>query len=154
MELEGPVCIQRGDSREQSNPRPRSDMEKNAHLRAGRFIGTLRCITAVVVGLFFTGQAALISWNQYLLLQDQKHLDRLNELVGTYAESQGKRPDLHLIDLYRAGLTKSRIHPTPFGGYYRLNPESGIVYNPSRLLMGQTMANSPSELTKISLKNR
>ena len=129
-------------------------MEKNAHRRTGRFIGALRCITAVVVGLFFTGQAALISWNQYLLLQDQKHLERLNELVGTYAESQGRRPDLHLIDLYRAGLTKSRIHPTPFGGYYRLNPESGMVYNPSRLLMGQTMANSPSELTKFSSKNR
>jgi hypothetical protein len=104
--------------------------------------------------LFFASQTALISWNQYLLSQDQKHLNRLNELVGTYAESQGKSPDLHLIDLYRAGLTKSRIHPTPFGGYYRLNPESGVVYNPSRLLLGQTMTGSTSELAKISLKNR
>ena len=129
-------------------------MEKTALPRAERLICTLRCTAAVVVGLFFANQAALISWNQYLLLQDQKHLDRLNELVGSYAESQGRRPDLHLIDLYRAGLTKSRIHPTPFGGYYRLNPESGVVYNPSRLLLGQTMTSSTSELAKISLKNR
>lgn len=129
-------------------------MEQTALPKAERLICKLRCTAAVVVGLFFANQAALISWNQYLLLQDQKHLDRLNALVGTYAESQGKSPDLHLIDLYRAGLTKSRIHPTPFGGYYRLNPESGVVYNPSRLLMGQTMAHSTTELAKISLKNR
>lgn len=129
-------------------------MEKTPQPRAERLICTLRFTAAVVVGLFFANQAALISWNQYLLLQDQKHLDRLNALVGSYAESQGKRPDLHLIDLYRAGLTKSRIHPTPFGGYYRLNPESGVVYNPSRLLLVQTMSSSTSELAKISLKNR
>jgi hypothetical protein len=129
-------------------------MEKTTHLRAERYIRGLRCIAAVVVGLFFAGNAVLIGWNQYLLLQDQKRLYLLNELVDAYAESQGRRPDLHLIDLYRAGLTKSRIHPTPFGGYYRLNPESGVVYNPSRLLMGQTMANSAAEFTKISLKNR
>jgi hypothetical protein len=154
LELEDTFCIQRGNSRKRNRPRPRLRMENTALLRAERLICTLRCTAAVVVGLFFASQAALISWNQYLLSQDQKHLDRLNALVGTYAESQGRRPDLHLIDLYRAGLTKSRIHPTPFGGYYRLNPESGVVYNPSRLLLGQTMTSSTSELAKISLKNR
>lgn len=154
MELDASYRIQRGNSRKRNRPRPRLLMEKTALPRAERLICTLRCTAAVVVGLFFASQAALISWNQYLLLQDQKHLDRLNELVGSYAESQGRRPDLHLIDLYRAGLTKSRIHPTPFGGYYRLNPESGVVYNPSRLLLGQTMTSSTSELAKISLKNR
>jgi hypothetical protein len=129
-------------------------MEKTTDLRAERYIRRLRCIAAVVVGSFFAGNAVLIGWNQYLLLQDQRRLHLLNELVDTYAESQGRRPDLHLIDLYRAGLTKSRIHPTPFGGYYRMNPESGVVYNPSRLLMGQTMAKRTTELTKFSSKNR
>jgi hypothetical protein len=117
-------------------------------------IRQLRCLTAVAVGLFFAVDSLHISWNQYLLVQDEKKLNKLNELASIYAESCGKKPDLHLIDLYRAGLTKSRIHPTPYGGFYRLDPESGVVYNPSRLLMGQEMVRSAAPLSKITLQNR
>lgn len=114
----------------------------------------LRCLTAVVVGVFFSGNTYSIGWNQYLAVRDQKKLNQLNELVGAYSETQGKKPDLHLIDLYRAGLTKSRIHPTPFGGFYRLNAESGLVYNPSRQHMGHALPKGSKQLAENSLQNR
>jgi hypothetical protein len=71
-------------------------------------------------------------WSEYLADKDQKNIDRLNQMVHAYKERAGKMPDLNLVDLYHQGLSERRLHETPFGGYYRLDPHQAMVYNPNR----------------------
>lgn len=62
---------------------------------------------------------------------DEKKIAELNQKVWIYQQKVGALPDLNLIGLYDRGLTNHRLHPTPFGGYYRLNSTHAVVYNPN-----------------------
>jgi hypothetical protein len=68
---------------------------------------------------------------QYQREIDESNIAKLNEKVWAYQQKVGTLPDLNLIDLYHKGLTKERLHRTPFGGYYRLDPNQIVVYNPN-----------------------
>jgi len=70
-------------------------------------------------------------YRNYQKQTDELNIANLNEKVWIYKEKVGTLPDLNLIDLYHHGLTKKRLHETPFGGYYRLNPKLPAVYNPN-----------------------
>jgi hypothetical protein len=86
------------------------------------------CIFASLVIMLLLGQAF---YSNYLKQTDETNIATLNEKVWAYKEKLGTPPDLNLVDLYHHGLTKERIHRTPFGGYYRLDPKQLIVYNPN-----------------------
>ncbi len=77
---------------------------------------------------------ALLGYRAYSIYQmrvDEANIAILNEKVWAYKEKVGTLPDLNLIDLYHHGLTKERLHRTPFGGFYRLNPKQPAVFNPN-----------------------
>jgi hypothetical protein len=76
--------------------------------------------------------AAKVAWMEYRAAADEHNIAILNEKVSAYRQKSGKLPDLNLIDLYRQGLTERRLHKTPFGGYYRLDLQQSMVYNPNR----------------------
>jgi len=96
--------------------------------------GRVRIPAAISLGATFVVSGWLISsqWRNYRYATDEANLQTLNELAACYAASVGKQPDVNLIDLYQSGLTDRRLHPTPFGGYYRYDHKSGVVYNPHR----------------------
>ncbi len=71
------------------------------------------------------------AYNGYQKLSDETNVAKLNQKVSLYKQEVGTLPDLNLIDLYHKGLTQQRLHRTPFGGYYRLNPTQQAVYNPN-----------------------
>ncbi len=70
-------------------------------------------------------------YRNYQMWVDQTNIATLNQKVSAYQEKVGTLPDLNLVDLYHQGLTDVRIHRTPFGGYYRLDPNQPVVYNPN-----------------------
>ncbi len=65
-------------------------------------------------------------WNS-----DQANIASLNQKVLRYQREVGSLPDLNLVCLYDKGLSKQRLHRTPFGGYYRFDPSQLVVYNPT-----------------------
>jgi hypothetical protein len=65
-------------------------------------------------------------WNS-----DQANIASLNQKVLRYQREVGTLPDLNLVCLYDKGLSKKRLHSTPFGGYYRFDPSQLVVYNPT-----------------------
>lgn len=82
---------------------------------------------------FFVASWLIASqWQHYRYSMDESNLQTLNELAACYVASTGKQPDVNLIDLYKSGMTDRRLQPTPFGGYYRFDCKSGVVYNPHR----------------------
>ena len=86
------------------------------------------CISfAILLSFWVAGNA----YNGYQKLSDEANIAKLNQKVSIYKEEVGKLPDLNLIDLYHKGLTNKRLHRTPFGGYYRLDPNQSAVYNPN-----------------------
>ncbi len=93
-------------------------------------VGRIRivCIGAAIALDFLIGYGAYCTYQNRA---DETNIANLNEKVWAYKEKVGTLPDLNLVDLYHQGLTKERIHRTPFGGYYRLTPNQPVVYNPN-----------------------
>lgn len=93
-----------------------------------------RISVALSLGATFVVFSWLISgqWKSYQYATDDANLQTLNELAACYTASVGKHPDVNLIDLYQSGMTERRLQPTPFGGYYRYDHKTGVVYNPHR----------------------
>jgi hypothetical protein len=93
-----------------------------------------RIPVALSLGATFVVFSWLISgqWKNYQYATDDANLRNLNELVACYTASVGQHPDVNLIDLYKSGMTDRRLQPTPFGGYYRYDYKTGVVYNPHR----------------------
>lgn len=98
---------------------------------SGRFcVGYIRflCVSFAIVSSVWMARSA---YNGYQKLSDVANIAKLNQKVTIYKQEVGTLPDLNLIDLYHKGLTKQRLHRTPFGGYYRLHPNQSVVYNPN-----------------------
>ena len=97
----------------------------------GRFgVGQVRILCISFAILLIVWMAGSV-YNDYRKLSDVANIAKLNQKVTIYKQEMGTLPDLNLIDLYHKGLTKQRLHRTPFGGYYRLHPNQSIVYNPN-----------------------
>ncbi|MCU0710993.1 MAG: hypothetical protein MUC43_02960 [Pirellula sp.] len=109
-----------------------------------------RIPVALSLGATFLVSSWLITsqWQNYRYAKDDSNLQFLNELAACYAASTGMRPDVNLIDLYKSGMTDRRLQPTPFGGYYRYDYKTGIVYNPHRV------ESRPQAVQTASLGNR
>jgi hypothetical protein len=93
----------------------------------GHFARVLSVCIAILLNVW-------MGWNAYQgyqKLSDETNIAKLNQKVSIYKQKVGTLPDLNLIDLYHEGLTQQRLHRTPFGGYYRLNPNLQAVYNPN-----------------------
>jgi hypothetical protein len=71
-------------------------------------------------------------WEQYREAADQENLERLNRMVAEYRQRTGHNPDLNMIELFRVGLSDQRLHRTPYGGTYQIDPDRMMVYNPHR----------------------
>ncbi len=83
-------------------------------------------------GAYWTCQAGSNAIEAHRDRTDRRNLKKLNVQLKAYIDRVGKLPDLNLIELYREGLTRSRIHQTPFGGYYQIDPQTKLVVNPVR----------------------
>jgi len=88
--------------------------------------------TWIASSIAFTGWLGQHTYDQYQRSRDESNIQRLNQMVAIYQQHSGMLPDVNLVELYRSGLTKDRLHSTPFGGYYRLDPKQALVYNPMR----------------------
>ena len=71
-------------------------------------------------------------WEQYRETADQENVERLNRMVAEYRQQTGRNPDLNMIELFRVGLSDQRLHRTPYGGTYQIDPDRMMVYNPHR----------------------
>ncbi|MFO0011887.1 MAG: hypothetical protein ACK553_04020 [Planctomycetota bacterium] len=78
------------------------------------------------------GALGMQQWDSYLAATDQANVERLNRMVAEYRQRTGRNPDLNLIELFRVGLTDQRLHKTPYGGTYQIDPSRMMVYNPHR----------------------
>ncbi len=94
-------------------------------LNAGHF-RTLCVVLAIVLNVWMGG----IAYHQYQKLSDETNIAELNQKVFLYKQEVGTLPDLNLVDLFHKGLTKQRLHRTPYGGFYRLDLRQSLVYNP------------------------
>lgn len=94
------------------------------------FATCIRCL-CVLLAVFLNVWMGRQAYKGYQKLSDETNIAKLNQKVSSYKQEVGTLPDLNLIDLYNKGLTKQRLHHTPFGGYYRLNPNQHVVYNPN-----------------------
>jgi hypothetical protein len=63
---------------------------------------------------------------------DQANLSQLNRMVAEYQSRTGRIPDINMIELFRHGLSPHRLHATPYGGTYQIDPHHVTVYNPHR----------------------
>ena len=71
-------------------------------------------------------------WEQSREAADQENVERLNRMVAEYRQRTGRNPDLNMIELFRVGLSDQRLHRTPYGGTYQIDPDRMMVYNPHR----------------------
>lgn len=107
----------------------------NGSTGSKRYFRTLRLsVLIVAIAIVFAGSVVTScnGWVEYCHARDQANISELNAMVATYTKHQGNLPDVNLIELYKSGYTKKRLHETPFGGYYRLDPKQLVVYNPHR----------------------
>ena len=88
----------------------------------------LACILGAI--FIFCGLARQV-YQAYQWNSDQANIASLNQKVLRYQREVGALPDLNLVCLYDKGLSKKRLHRTPFGGYYRFDPSQLVVYNPT-----------------------
>jgi hypothetical protein len=95
-------------------------------------IRRLRFLAMLSVGCLILAQAGYRGYAGYCQQKERANLVRLNRMVEQYAQTRGSKPDPNLIELYECGMTERRLHPTPYGGFYRFDPKAGIVYNPNR----------------------
>ena len=86
---------------------------------------------SVLVAILFCVLIGRQAYKDYQTMSDETNIADLNQKVSIYKQEVGALPDLNLIDLYNKGLTRQRLHRTPFGGYYRLDPNQSVVYNPN-----------------------
>ena len=87
----------------------------------------------VVFTILFSVWIGSQAYKNYQTMSDETNIADLNQKVAIYKQEVGTLPDLNLIDLYNKGLTRQRLHRTPFGGFYRLDPNQSVVYNPNYL---------------------
>jgi len=99
-------------------------------LCSGFSCGRIRLL-CVLATICFNVVLSRYAYQYYQWQSDQANIARLNQTVLLYQREAGTLPDLNLICLYDKGLTKQRLHRTPFGGYYRFDPSQLVVYNPS-----------------------
>lgn len=71
-------------------------------------------------------------WEWYRERADRSNVQKLNQMVAEYEQRTGRIPDLNLIELFRAGISHKRLHDTPYGGTYQIDPIRRMVYNPHR----------------------
>ena len=88
------------------------------------------CLVFTILFCIWIGRQA---YKNYQTMSDETNIADLNQKVTIYKQEVGALPDLNLIDLYNKGLTRQRLHRTPFGGFYRLDPNQSVVYNPNVL---------------------
>lgn len=81
--------------------------------------------------IFLSAGLARQIYEVYQWNSDQANIASLNKKVLCYQREVGTLPDLNLVCLYDKGLSKQRLHRTPFGGYYRFDPSQLVVYNPT-----------------------
>lgn len=74
----------------------------------------------------------LWQWELHRDASDRENVDRLNRMVSEYRQRTGRCPDLNMLALFRAGLSDKRLHSTPYGGTYQIDPGKMLVYNPHR----------------------
>ena len=99
-------------------------------LYSGIQSGRIRC--AFILGaIFLCAGLSRHIYQAYQWNSDQANIAILNQKVLRYQREVGTLPDLNLICLYDKGLSKQRLHRTPFGGYYRFDPSQSVVYNPT-----------------------
>ncbi len=99
--------------------------------RSPLFVASLAILAAV--GVSAANRTLNAHLNEHRKQQDHRNIQALNSLVSEYRKTRGTNPDLNLIELYRAGLTKRRLVESPMGGYYRLDPNAGTVFSPNHL---------------------
>ena len=78
------------------------------------------------------GALGFQGWEWYRATADRANVERLNRMVAEYRQRTGRTPDLNMIELFRVGLSDKRLHRTPYGGSYQIDPERMMVYNPHR----------------------
>lgn len=83
-------------------------------------------VLAIAIHVWMGG----IAYHRYQKLSDETNIAELNQKVSRYQQEVGTLPDLNLVELYHKGLTKQRLHRTPYGGFYRLDLKQSLVYNP------------------------
>jgi hypothetical protein len=76
------------------------------------------------------GSASFWEWNRDRA--DQANLLKLNRMVAEYQHQTGRIPDMNLIELFHCGWSSQRLHGTPYGGTYQIDPHQRLVYNPHR----------------------
>ena len=86
---------------------------------------------SLLVAISLSVYLATTAYTRYQVIKDETNIAILNQKVSMYKQVVGTNPDLNLIDLYHKGYTEQRLHRTPFGGFYRFNPNQSIVYNPN-----------------------
>ncbi len=89
-------------------------------------VRTLSVVLTIVLNVWMGG----IAYHQYQKLSDETNIAELNQKVFLYKQEVGALPDLNLVELFHKGLTKQRLHRTPYGGFYRLDHKQSLVYNP------------------------
>ncbi|MCY2983019.1 MAG: hypothetical protein NTY15_05205 [Planctomycetota bacterium] len=99
-------------------------------LFSGFQCGRIRIACTLAAILVCAGLARHV-YQVYQWNSDQANIAILNQKVLRYQREVGALPDLNLVCLYDKGLSKQRLHRTPFGGYYRFDPSQLVVYNPT-----------------------
>ncbi|MCU0708721.1 MAG: hypothetical protein MUF23_10545 [Pirellula sp.] len=87
------------------------------------------CLASISTGLSAMG---LQGWERYREMADRSNVEKLNQMVAEYQQRTGRIPDMNLIELFRAGISHKRLHDTPYGGTYQIDPVRRMVYNPHR----------------------
>jgi hypothetical protein len=82
--------------------------------------------------LTLLGVLGIQQWEIYRDATDQQNVERLTRMVDQYRIRTGRKPDLNMIELFRAGISRQRLHRTPYGGTYQIDPARMVVYNPHR----------------------
>ena len=108
-------------------------MYSSHHRNLGIFCFRRARLLCVVVTILFCIGIGRQAYKNYQTMSDKSNIADLNQKVNIYKQEVGALPDLNLIDLFNKGLTRQRLHSTPFGGYYRLDPNQSVVYNPNYL---------------------
>jgi hypothetical protein len=85
----------------------------------------------MLIAIFLCAGLSRHVYQTYQWNSDQANIANLNQKALLYQREVGVLPDLNLVCLYDKGLSKQRLHRTPFGGYYRFDPSQLVVYNPT-----------------------
>lgn len=101
------------------------------HKLCSGFHGSRIRLVCILGAILFNVGLLRYVYQAYQWNSDQANIATLNQKVLLYQRKVGALPDLNLVCLYDQGLSKQRLHRTPFGGYYRFDPSQLAVYNPT-----------------------